>query len=62
MESTTVKLYSLNYGNVRTYLAASLFSLVIHRWQHPFSPIFSSHTARRNNLAAYLFLHTDRSL
>ena len=25
MESTTVKLYSLNYGNVRTYLAASLF-------------------------------------
>ena len=58
MESTTVKLYSLNYGNVRTYLAAS----VIHRWQHPFSPIFSSHTARRNNLAAYLFLHTDRSL
>ena len=24
MESTTVKLYSLNYGNVRTYLAASL--------------------------------------
>lgn len=58
MESTTVKLYSLNYGNVRTYLAASLFI----RWQHPFSPIFSSHTARRNNLAAYLFLHTDRSL
>ena len=57
MESTTVKLYSLNYGNVRTYL-----QLVIHRWQHPFSPIFSSHTARRNNLAAYLFLHTDRSL
>lgn len=30
-------------------------SLVIHRWQHPFSPIFSSHTTRRNNLAAYLF-------
>ena len=27
MESTTVKLYSLNYGNVRTYLAASLFVL-----------------------------------
>lgn len=25
MESTTVKLYSLNYGNVRTYLTASLF-------------------------------------
>ena len=25
MESTNVKLYSLNYGNVRTYLAASLF-------------------------------------
>ena len=25
MESTTVKLYSLNYGNVKTYLAASLF-------------------------------------
>ena len=58
MESTTVKLYSLNYGNVRTYLAASLFIV----GNHPFSPIFSSHTARRNNLAAYLFLHTDRSL
>ena len=25
MESTTVKLYSLNYNNVNTYLAASLF-------------------------------------
>lgn len=58
MESTTVKLYSLNYGNVRTYLAASLFIV----GNILFSPIFSSHTARRNNLAAYLFLHTDRSL
>ena len=58
MESTTVKLYSLNYGNVRTYLAASLFIV----GNILFSSIFSSHTARRNNLAAYLFLHTDRSL
>lgn len=57
MESTTVKLYSLNYGNVRTYLTASLFIV-----GNILFPNFSSHTARRNNLAAYLFLHTDRSL
>lgn len=57
MESTNVKLYSLNYGNVRTYLAASLFIV-----GNILFPNFSSHTARRNNLAAYLFLHTDRSL
>ena len=49
MESTTVKLYSLNYGNVRTTC-----SLVIHRWQHPF-PNFSSHTARRNKLMPSFF-------
>ena len=54
MESTTVKLYSLNYGNVRTYLAASLFIV----GNILFPQFFSSHTARRNNLAAYLFLHT----
>ena len=56
MESTTVKLYSLNYGNVRTYLAASLFIV-----GNILFPQFF-HLARRNNLAAYLFLHTDRSL
>lgn len=57
MESTTVKLYSLNYGNVRTYLAASLFIV-----GNILFPQFFISYRKENNLAAYLFLHTDRSL
>ena len=58
MESTTVKLYSLNYGNVRTYLAASLFIV----GNILFPQFFHLIPQGGINLAAYLFLHTDRSL
>ena len=34
MESTTVKLYSLNYNNVNTYLAASLFIILFPQLFH----------------------------
>lgn len=55
---TTVKLYSLNYSNVKTYLATSLFIV----GNILFPALFSSHSTRWINLAAYLFLHSDRCL
>lgn len=58
METTTVKLYSLDYSNVKTYWAASLFII----GNILFPKLFPSHSTRRNNLAANLLLYTDWGL
>ncbi len=58
METKTVKLYSLDYNNVKTYLAASLFilgNLALPQLFHLIPP-------GRDNLASNLFLHAGGRL
>lgn len=57
METKTVKLYSLDYNNVKTYLAASLFILGNLALPQLFHLI-----PQRDNLASNLFLHAGGRL
>lgn len=57
METKTVKLYSLDYSNVKTYLIAALFiagNMALPQLFHL--------TARRHNMVAHLFLHLNRRI
>ena len=58
METKTVKLYSLDYSNVKTYLIAALF--IAGNMALP--PTFPPYTARRHNMVAHLFLHLNRRI
>lgn len=58
METKTVKLYSLDYSNVKTYLIAALFIA----GQYGITPTFPPYTARRHNMVAHLFLHLNRRI
>ena len=51
---TSAKLYSLPFGNVKTYLFALLF--VAGKIALPSGP------GRRSDVASHLFLHTDSCL
>lgn len=54
---TTVKLYTLGYSRVKTYVTALLFvagNIVL--------PHFSPGAAGRSDLAAHLFLHPGRGI
>ncbi len=57
METKTVKLYSLDYSNVKTYLIAALFIA-----GNMALPTFPPYTARRHNMVAHLFLHLNRRI
>lgn len=57
METKTVKLYSLDYSNAKTYLMA-----VVHCRQYGASSAFPPYTARWYNMVAHLFLYLDRRL
>ena len=58
METKTVKLYSLDYSNVKTYLIAG----IVHCRQYGITPTFPPYTARRHNMVAHLFLHLNRRI
>ncbi len=56
---TSAKLYSLPFGNVKTYLFALLFvagNIALPQLCHLSGP------GRRSDVASHLFLHTDSCL
>ena len=54
MQTTTVKLYSLEYTDAKTYLTAALFMAG--------NIVLPPRTAGRSTVVAYLFFYVDRSI